>query len=451
MANNIHNYRNVKLLVIDDDCSIDNPRLSTGRRGLAGIQLVNKIAGAMSVKGAAVGEIHDFCSRLLHNRLIRTIGFSFHHDKTNELTGIEIGYGIHGEPGSIKIERERNFKPIIGIMREKLRLNDVMSDVVILFNNLGGASEYIFHQFVKEFVELMNGLPLRIVRVYAGKFLTSLSREALSVTIMEVREAVILDYLDMPVDFPCGYLFNDRLELREPRICEFDIQKGDKRATTAALTAEARIVQKILRGACESVIEARDYLNEIDAELCDGDTGTTLGRGAESLLCDIKEGKLNVNSPCEMLLEISAALMSSMGGTSGAIFSIFFQCASKAFALTNQHTVASWINGVSMGMSGIMLHGKASVGDRTLLDALNSGYEALLEPSDSSIGALRMFVDGCRRGATATMTMQPKSGRASYSLSDTGDDYKFICTHPDPGAHAIQIIAEAILKALEAN
>lgn len=450
MARNIHNYRNVKLLVCDDDCSIDNPRLSTGRRGLAGIHLVNKIAGAMSVNGASVSEIHDLCGDLLRNRLIRTIGFSFHHDKTNALTDIEIGYGIHGEPGSIKLESERNFKPIIGIMKEKLRLNDVKSDVVILFNNLGGASEYIFYQFVREFMELMSGLPLRIVRVYAGKFLTSLSKEALSVTMMEVREAVILDYLAMPVDLPCGHLFNVPLTLCEPRVLEFELPRTSINTNKVIATSdEALRTQAIIINACEATISSKNYLNEIDGDLGDGDTGTTIKRGAESLLSEIKAGKLNVNSPCEMLLQISEALMSSMGGTSGAIFAIFFQCASKAFALTSQHTVASWINGMSMGMSGIMLHGKADVGDRTLVDALNSGLEAMVERSQqtgNSIEALRAFVDGCREGTEATKTMKPKSGRASYSLSDKDNDYNFISNHPDPGAHAIFIIADSVLK-----
>lgn len=275
MARNIHNYRNVKLLIVDDDCSIDNPRHSTGRRGLAGISLINKIAGALAQKGSLLSEIHDLCSGLLSNRSIRTIGFSFHHDKSNELANIEIGYGIHGEPGSMKIEKERNFKPIIRQLMEKLRLNDVKADVVILFNNLGGCSEFIFYQFVREFIELVSGLSIRIVKVYAGRFLTSLRKEALSVTVMEVADSALLDYLDMPVDVPAKHLFNDALKIRQPTVSEFSIPEIRLvESNDVFVSSEEKLLTfNAIAEACNAAIGIKDYLNIMDSELGDGDTG----------------------------------------------------------------------------------------------------------------------------------------------------------------------------------
>lgn len=452
MARNVHNYQHVKLLVVDDDCSIDNPRASTGRRGLAGIHLVSKIAGAMSAKGFPLSEIYESCDKLLSDRLIRTIGFSFHHDKSNELAGIEIGYGIHGEPGSIKLERERHFKPIIGIMMEKLRLSDVSLDVdvVILFNNLGGASEYVFHQFIGEFIELVSGLRLKIVKVYAGKFLTSLSKEALSVTVMEVNDPKIMEHLNLQVDVPSGNLFNCSFELRQPNVREFQIPEKAQRKSKShqANSDEANAVKVILGKACEAVAGVKEQLNEMDGELGDGDTGSTLSRGADALLTRLNSDELNANDPHEMLISISTILMNAMGGTSGAIFSIFFQCASKAFQPADQHSVGNWIEALSQGIDGISRHGKSCVGDRTLLDSLQPGFDFLKSSaSENPHKALKAFADGCRAGAESTKTMTPKSGRAAYSLSDQKVDFKFHSAYADPGAYAINVIADAISKA----
>lgn len=451
IARNVHNYRNVKLLIVDDDSSIDNPRHSTGRRGLAGCLLVSKIAGAMSAKGNSLNEIYGLCSELLNRRLIRTIGFSFHHDATNELANIEIGYGIHGEPGSIKIEREKNFKPIIRIMKEKLRLNEVEADVVVLFNNLGGASEFIFHEFVSEFIELVSDSSIKIVKVYAGKFLTSLSKEALSVTVMEIHDPRILELLAYPVNVPAGYLFNNPLVLCKPNVREFHIpQAPHKQSGKSNVTCDdVKLITSIIERACEAAVGQKQHLNEIDGELGDGDTGTTLSRGAGALIKALKEKRLNIESPFEMLVQISSVLMESMGGTSGAIFSIFFHSVSVAFSRANEHSIGNWMNGILLGVQGVMHHGKANIGDRTLLDALNVGYLSANKgiEKQTSIEMLKAFAEGCQEGAEHTKTMTPKSGRSSYSVSDKGTDYKFASNNPDPGALAVHILSDAILKA----
>lgn len=455
MARNVHNYRNVKLLIVDDDCSIDSPRQSTGRRGLAGIQLVIKIAGAMSEAGASLDDIHEYCEAILRDRLIRTIGFSFHHDKLNNLSDIEIGYGIHGEPGSMKIEKEISFAPVIRIIAAKLRLNEVKADVMVLFNNLGGASQFIFYQFVREFLEITKSFDsFRIVKAYAGAFLTSLSKEALSVTVMELRDEKILEYLDHPVSAVSGHLFTSPLTVEIPNIVEFHIPRIAQKATTEARVSreEKDTTSRAIRGACKAAIDAKHYLNEVDSELGDGDTGSTLSRGAEALLRCLDEEKLALNNPLEMLQQISTILLDSMGGTSGAIFSIFFQCASKAFIVENVHSYKCWTNALSSGINGIMQHGKSEVGDRTLLDALHAGSRGMNEQMkindrNGSKDLLKAFAEGCRHGSESTKCLSPKSGRSAYSFSDKDSNFVFESQNPDPGAHAVDIISNAIFKA----
>jgi dihydroxyacetone kinase len=223
-ARTVHKYRNIKAITINDDCAIDYPRHSTGRRGLSGINLVIKIAGAMSARGYSVSEIYDRCQPLLQDRLIRTIGFSFHHHITNELRDIEIGYGIHGEPGIIKIERSHNFMPIIDVMIKKLKVDAIESDVILLVNNLGGASEFIFYHFIRNFLTALDDYRIKVIKVYGGKFLTSLGKEGIGVTLMEIKDRTLIDFLDDPINVPAKELFN-HLEISKCETMNFLVPK----------------------------------------------------------------------------------------------------------------------------------------------------------------------------------------------------------------------------------
>lgn len=453
-ARNVHHYRNVKLLLVDDDCAIDNPRQSTGRRGLAGCVLVHKIAGAMASSGSSLHDIHRFCSDLLSKRLIRTIGFSFEHAKSNQLTEIEIGYGIHGEPGCMKVESEKNFKPINSILADKLRLWDVDVGCVLLFNNLGGTSEYIFYEFIREFLELAKELSVKILKIYAGKFLTSLSKQALSVTVLEIHDPRLLDYLSLPVKTPAGHLFNDCFELCKPTVKEFKLPQTVKSfSENAQVTAsEMGIAKAMIEAASKAVLASKQTLNDIDSELGDGDTGSTLARGAEALLSELSRQKIALQDPFVMLSQISSVLMERMGGTSGAIFSIFFQCASGAFSVSsdNRHSVGNWMRAVTSGMEGIKQHGKASIGDRTLLDALDAGYRAAIGEVEAG-QFVTAFAKGCRDGAQSTITMIPKSGRSAYTVGDDINKYDLKSKNPDAGAQAINLILTALAKAFESS
>lgn len=458
MAKNIHKYDNIKAITVDDDCSIDNPRFSVGRRGLTAINLIIKIAGAMSARGCSLNEIHEKCKSLLSERLIRTIGFSFHHHG-DVLNDIEIGYGIHGEHGTTKIEKARNFKSIIEIMFKKLKLvNKDGSKIILLFNNLGGASEFIFNVFIREFLD--NCGNLKVIKIYAGKFLTSLGTEGIGVSVMKIKNDELIKYLDDTVDVPAKELFNSPFEeiCESPRaIINYQIpsslsQQREEKCMTSVVVGsikecEIELAKKIVAKICEGIIEARQVLNDMDSELGDADTGSTISRGAEGILENFKS--LKFDNPRILLVMLSEILMNVMGGTSGAIFSIFFQFASKAFVPCNEYSIANWKQALFLGMNGIMEYGKACIGDRTLLDSLNAGYEEISDTKSNLItDVVLAFANGCSKGAESTKFMKPKSGRASYSLSDNGDDSKFSSTFPDPGSYAIALISNTILECI---
>jgi dihydroxyacetone kinase len=81
--------------------------------------------------------------------------------------------------------------------------------------------------------------------------------------------------------------------------------------------------------ATEALTACEFQLNQFDAEAGDGDTGTTLKKGAEAIKHAAKSGKVITDRPFAMLETISTVLESEMGGTSGALYSILFAAAAK--------------------------------------------------------------------------------------------------------------------------
>lgn len=459
MARNIHKYKNIKSIIIDDDCAIDNPRNSTGRRGLTGINLIIKIAGAMSAKGFPLNYIHEQCSSILNNRMIRTIGFTFQHNR-NALNQIDIGYGIHGEAGALKLDNSKCFKAIIEILKQKLKIAEIKSsDIIVLFNNLGGASEFIFYNFIKGFMDSINDNSFNVIKIYAGKFLTSLGKEGIGVSIMEIEDNSIIELLEHPTDTAAKYLFNIPLSYsHKTREMDFQVLKVDESSRHEdgledVKINEIEIMKKVLMKVCHDINDARDDLNLMDKELGDSDTGDTLSRGSSAVLDELLKNNLNVGNPHKFLITLSDILMRSMGGSSGAIFSIFFQCASNAFTDCNEYCITNWVQALSSGIEGIMRYGKAEIGDRTLLDSLCVGYNEMKITFNGGnmLEAVQAFAKGCKVGCEKTRNMFPKSGRSSYAYADKDSDFKFSSEFPDSGAYVISIISNGIFDVLQGH
>lgn len=188
----------------------------------------------------------------------------------------------------------------------------------------------------------------------------------------------------------------------------------------------------------------------MDSEYGDGDCGNTLGRGAEKLRSELIANNLDLENTQFLLHQISDSLQNSMGGSSGILYSIFFQCASNAFNGITSITIDTWLKALKLGNQGIQKYGLAMPNDRTMLDALKFGeieMEGAMKDKKSYIEVLQKFSVGCENGARTTMNMVAKSGRAAYTFSETKTEIK--SKFSDPGAHAVGIISKALLEAVK--
>ncbi|XP_058447261.1 triokinase/FMN cyclase-like [Malaya genurostris] len=452
-------FKNVRMLLVGEDCSIDdkNLRKSVGKRGLAGVVLVHKLLGAMAERGYGIDEIFNFGEGLIKGNFIATIGFTF---KLNgdTLENIEIGKGIHGEPGVYTLETCKNFDSIIDFAITKL-VNRVpkAAEIVLLVNNLGGTSEFLMTSFVNNLLDKIRPI-YTIRRIYCGTFLSSLDQAGISLTVLNLAYSQrLLEYLDCDVNTP-SKLFRQipKQSLSESSV----INMGSSESTlpmdisnmfTISESLGAKLVFTILCYVCEALISCTNMLNIIDKETGDGDTGTTIAKGAGAIMEQLDAGKLDLIHPGNLLQQISTILQQDMGGSSGALYSLFFQGASTVFIFPTEGTravsVAHWSRALAQGIDTIMKYALTEIGDRTMLDALKEGERMLTASISQQLVALdcvESFTKGCEEAARKTQQMVAKAGRAAYSSSS---EMSNVYQHPDPGAHAVSIWARALFEA----
>src|SRR5215210_4784602 len=203
-------------VVTNDDVAVEDSTYTSGRRGIASTIFVHKMAGAAADDGKDLAGVKEIAERVNGN--MRSMGMALTSCIPPESgepifeigdEEMEIGMGIHGEPGT---ERKR-IEPADRIVDELLRkvLDDTVDftqgDVAVMVNGLGGTplmELYIAYAHVadvlkREGVEVW-GMP------YVGEYMTSLEMAGFSVTLLKLDEDM-KGYLEAPCDVAAGRPF----------------------------------------------------------------------------------------------------------------------------------------------------------------------------------------------------------------------------------------------------
>jgi len=200
----------VKTVVVNDDVAVQDSLYTAGRRGVAGTVLVEKIAGAAAERGDDLQTVHEIATRV--NAGVRSMGVALtactvpHAGKPSFDLGedeIEIGIGIHGEPGRERI-------PAAGADEITDRLLTAVADdlqvtggdqLLLMVNGMGGtpASElYIVYGHARKLLEDRGAT---VERSLVGNYVTSLEMQGASVTVLRLDEELTGLY-DAPVVTP---------------------------------------------------------------------------------------------------------------------------------------------------------------------------------------------------------------------------------------------------------
>ena len=184
-----------KVIVADDIASASEAEKSK-RRGIAGMIFVFKIAGAIAETGTSLDDVFKLASEANNN--IRTLGVALSPcilpeagKPTFEISDdeIEIGMGIHGEPG-IKREKLREADPLIDDLCKRIlddfKLND-KDQVCIIINSLGATPLEELYIISKRVHENFSKIKIEINKTYVGRYATSMEMAGMSITILKLN------------------------------------------------------------------------------------------------------------------------------------------------------------------------------------------------------------------------------------------------------------------------
>lgn len=187
-----------------------------------------------------------------------------------------------------------------------------------------------------------------------------------------------------------------------------------------------------------SMAEHRQELVALDTAIGDGDHGTNMDRGMRKALEKL-ESQEQADAGA-VLKTVAMALISNVGGAAGPLYGTLLLQMGTALAGKDEIDLETYAGAWRKGIQGVQARGKAELEDKTMIDALVPGVEALEKAPDLDSG-LREAVSAAESGMRATIPLVARKGRASY-LGERSKD------HQDPGATSTFYLYQTAADAL---
>ncbi|KIV87450.1 dihydroxyacetone kinase [Exophiala sideris] len=448
-----------EFFAIGDDVGVGREKGGkVGRRGIGGSILVLKIICALAELGGSLSEVYTLAKKVAGNLV--SVGASMEHvhvpgrenpnsDEIVPTEEIEVGMGIHNEPGSHKVSA--TLPELVNIMlaqmldpedKDRHFVHITKQDkVVLLINNLGGVSNLEIGGVVAEVhTQLKEKWGITPVRVIAGTFITSLNGLGFSASLLKLDDTGLgqgksmLELLDAPAE-AFGWAAATRTSTWEAdNSATMDREADSARDLKAShLSIDPQLAHTVLKAGLDKVIVAEPEVTKYDTIVGDGDCGIGLKRGAEAVLKELSSGDLPTDAVA-FLNKIVPVVEHHTDGTSGALYSIFLNA--LVHGLREQDTGSSqkvdakiWAAALKSARAALGKYTPAEIGDRTLIDALDPFIETL-----SSTGDVQKAAEAAKEGTEKTKTMKASLGRAVY----VGAESEWMGKVPDPGAVGLQ-------------
>jgi triose/dihydroxyacetone kinase / FAD-AMP lyase (cyclizing) len=437
----------VEMVIVDDDVALKGTGKATGARGLAGTVLIHKLAGAAASEGKSLAEVSAAAKAAIDS--LATMGVSFSAG-TSPAVGkpsfeleehqMELGLGIHGEPGVERTELQPADKLTETLSTEILKHGKFGDDkrVAVMVNNLGATTEMELAIVARHVIPVLQSRGFTVERIYAGTFLSSLDMAGISISVLGVNDNW-LRWLDAGTTAPAW----PNLPKQAPGKPEANPEAktvtnvGTEVRTVAARGTQSqagRRTRLAIEAACKALIDAESELTELDRITGDGDLGTNMERAARAVQAAAESYPLD-DLPAT-LRALGHTLRKELGGSSGPLFGALFLRCGNVLAASGATGTAEWAEALGQGCRAISDLGGAKPGDRTMLDALDPFARSL-----KSGKGLMAAVVAAEHGVEATAQMKPRAGRSSY-LGDR------VLGHPDSGAKAISVCLRATSESI---
>ncbi|HIW99481.1 MAG TPA: dihydroxyacetone kinase subunit DhaK [Candidatus Nesterenkonia stercoripullorum] len=379
------------------------------RRGVAGLVLAYKIAGAAAERGDSLEEVarlaQDAASRT------RTMGVGLGPtilpaagEPTFELDEgeMEIGVGIHGERGVYRGALETAdeiTERFLGELQKELAL-DAGSRVAVLVNGLGATPPEELYLIYRKLEQELSGRGVTIVRRYVGEYATSLEMVGASVSIMELDE-LLEALIEEPAESP--FFHQGSAGASDVRYPEAGAARDfAQEPVSSSGTSDLR---PLLDAVLPRMQQYTEELRSLDAAVGDGDLGITVSQGAAAVLAALDQMPHNVSDRA-LLVRAGQEFAEANPSTFAALTAAGVLAAAET--LPDDDARIDGRQALRAFTERIAARGGAQPGDKTVLDVL---LPLLEESADAQAGQL---AETAARLLEETDTWQNRRGRAAW-------------------------------------
>ena len=432
----------VELVIVADDVALRDTVSADRRRGIAGTILVHKAAGAAAEAGYSLSKVAHIARKTAQSVgsmgialgacTLPSVGYPGFELGENE---IEVGLGIHGEPGVRRGEMS-TVNDLCKLVLDTIELDLGLSPstpVALLVNGLGATPPMELSIVQREAISDLCARGFEVARVWSGTLLSALDMPGFSLSVLPVDEAT-LELLDAPCSAPAwpgSGLLNVRPVVANENLAQQDVEQNLREDEFGQGVRAAALA------AASALIAAEPKLTELDSLAGDGDLGQSMQRGSEAVRALPETSFSSANNG---LHAIAGALRKAIGGSSGPFYATAILRAARLIADHETPSDLEWACAFDEAVSAISELGGAKPGDRTMVDALRPAADALKSAVESGRPLSLAWGEACNAaeaGLEATKKMRAGAGRAAY----LGERAVGI---PDGGAAAVVIWMKAI-------
>lgn len=199
----------VKQVVTNDDVAVKDSLYTTGRRGVAGTVFVHKIAGAKAEAGADLDAVCAVAQKVIDN--VRTMGMAI-RPCTVPASGkpgfeladdeMEVGIGIHGEPGTHR-EPLKKADEIVDMLLEKILADIDYSgkEVAVMVNGAGATPLMELFIINNRIADVLAEKGIKVYKTFVGEYMTSIEMEGFSISLLRLDDE-LKELLDAKADTP---------------------------------------------------------------------------------------------------------------------------------------------------------------------------------------------------------------------------------------------------------
>ncbi len=446
----------VRTIIVTDDIASAPLTEKHKRRGIAGTLPVFKAAAVAADSGKSLDDVFRIATDA--NDRVRTLGVAFSgctlpgaNKPLFEVTSgkMEVGMGIHGEPGLYRINAP-TADGLADMLVNKL-LAEIPSIIVnpdgarigVILNGLGSVKYEELFVVYRRVDRLLFERGLTIIEPVVDELITSFDMAGISLTLFWMNDELEQTWI-AAADTPAFHKDNiarsneytfkaDQLNDKHP------VEMGSMDSKSAAA-----IVFVALKAARKVINEKSEELGRLDAIAGDGDHGIGMQRGITAAVVAAQEA-LDAKSGVGTLLTVAGNAWSDRaGGTSGALWGVILRNLGNALGDEATPQASTIAVGIASALHDVTNLGKAQLGDKTLVDVLLPFSAALATAASQGLSIANSWAvatDIANEAAQSTKNLLPKIGRARpHAVQSLGT--------PDPGAISMALIICAIGKTI---